>query len=216
MTVQRHTTGSVEETWELGETLGKSLRPGDVVALRGELGAGKTQLVRGIARGLGIDPGLVHSPTFVVMNEYAASGGAGGGASGERPGVLIHVDAYRLSGEADAETIGLDEAFASGAVVVVEWPERIEHLLPKGRIEVSIEHAGETSRVITVGAGGGAEGGVAASSAGVRRCRTCGAVLAGESDAGVFCSERCRLADLGKWFSGSYSISRELRPDDPA
>ena len=214
MTVQRHTTGSVEQTWELGETLGKSLRPGDVVALRGELGAGKTQLVRGIARGLGIDPGLVHSPTFVVMNEYAASGGAGGGASGERPGVLIHIDAYRLSGEADAETIGLDEAFASGAVVVVEWPERIEHLLPAGRIEVSIEHAGETSRVITVGAGAGSGG--AALLAGVRRCRTCGAALSDESGASVFCSERCRLADLGKWFSGSYSISRELRPDDPA
>lgn len=129
-------TKSAEETMSLGEKLSKILPSGATLTLTGDLGAGKTTLVRGIAKGLEIKD-VVQSPTFNIMKIYL---------KGNRP--LIHIDAYRL---ADIETdIGLDEyiGYETG-ITVIEWPMFIEKLLPNDAVEVEINHLGEDQRRIT-------------------------------------------------------------------
>lgn len=121
------------ETQALGERVGRALGPGDVVALSGELGAGKTAFVQGLARGLGI-AGRVASPSFTIVNEH----------EGAIP--LIHVDFYRLEDAAELAHIGLDDYFARGGVVVVEWAERFAGALPAWRLEVRVEITGAESR----------------------------------------------------------------------
>lgn len=126
-------TTSSEETINLGEKLAKVLPNGLTILLTGDLGAGKTTLVRGIAKGLNI-PGVVQSPTFNIMKIYP---------KGDRP--LIHIDAYRL---ADINTeIGLDEyiGYETG-LTVIEWPMYIEKLIPDFKIEVEITNLGENTR----------------------------------------------------------------------
>lgn len=132
MTTLVLTTRAPEETEALGAAMGARLRPGDTVALRGELGAGKTCFVRGVARGMGLDPSRVSSPTFVLAQEY-------GPANGEGPS-LVHIDAYRLAGADDLDAAGWDSLTDGSSVVVIEWPERIEQRLPSDRIEVEFEH----------------------------------------------------------------------------
>jgi tRNA threonylcarbamoyladenosine biosynthesis protein TsaE len=127
-------TRSREETEALGERLGRAARPGDVVALWGELGAGKTVLARGIARGLGLDDGLVTSPTFVILHEHL---------EGRLP--FFHLDLYRIA-PADAEGTGWREAVEGGGVAAIEWPDRVADELPGDRLDVRIEHAGTDER----------------------------------------------------------------------
>lgn len=134
-TIVKKTT-SKEETIALGEYLATSLPDGCVLALTGDLGAGKTTLVRGIAKGLGIKE-VVQSPTFNIMKIYL---------KGNRP--LIHIDAYRL---ADIDTdIGLDEyiGYETG-ITVIEWPNYIEKLLPKETIYVTITNLGDDNRQLS-------------------------------------------------------------------
>lgn len=111
---------SVEETREAGRELSLLLVPGAFIRLSGPLGAGKTELVRGLAEGLGVLPEEVASPTFALVHEYGPDG---------RPPLLVHVDLYRLPAdgrlESAVEGLGLDEAREGGAVVVVEWPESL-------------------------------------------------------------------------------------------
>ncbi len=122
-------THSETETEALGATLGQLLQPGDVLALVGDLGAGKTCLARGIARGLGIDE-PVTSPTFILVAEYAAAAGF----------PLYHADCYRLDqATAEAMDIGLDELLLDDGVAIVEWAERIEPLLPPDHLRITIE-----------------------------------------------------------------------------
>lgn len=102
-----------EDTADLGEELGRDLGPGDSVLLFGPLGAGKTQFVRGLARGLGIDPDEVRSPSYTLIDEH------------DGRLALYHVDLYRLSADALVD-LGLEELFAADQVVVVEWAERLE------------------------------------------------------------------------------------------
>jgi len=130
-------TNSEEETMRLGERLASILPSGSTLLLTGDLGAGKTTLVRGIARGLNIKE-VVQSPTFNIMKIYL---------KGNRP--LIHIDAYRL---ADFDTdIGLDEyiGYETG-ITVIEWPEFIQKLLPDDAINVTILRKGDTTREITI------------------------------------------------------------------
>ena len=129
-------TGSEEETASAGEQLAAQLRPGDVVLLYGDLGAGKTAFVRGLARGLGAPEGDVSSPTFTIVQEYA----------GRVP--LYHVDLYRLEPK-EVDDLGLDELVSGDGVVAIEWAERW-HGRPDDVIEVTLEHAGEDARRIAI------------------------------------------------------------------
>ena len=133
------TTYSETETEALGAALGRLLQPGDVLALVGDLGAGKTCLARGIARGLGIDE-PVTSPTFILVAEYATSVGF----------PLYHADCYRLEqAAAEAQAIGLDELLLDDGVAVVEWAERIEPLLPPDHLRITLTVLDDTRRQLT-------------------------------------------------------------------
>lgn len=122
-------------TLALGRHLGRRLWPGSVVALIGELGAGKTQLVRFIAEGLGIaDSRIVTSPTFVLVQEYPA----------RLP--IYHFDAYRLKTEAEFADLGVHEYFESGGVCLIEWADRVAGCLPEEHLLITLETTGETSR----------------------------------------------------------------------
>ena len=131
-------TKSPAETQALGERLGRALVAGDVVALTGDLGAGKTSFVQGLARGLGIR-GRVASPSFTIVNEH----------EGRLP--LFHVDFYRLESARELEHIGFEDYFARGGVVVVEWAERFWSALPAERLEIRIDIAGDEARRLHVG-----------------------------------------------------------------
>src|SRR3954467_4297749 len=113
-----HTTQSVAETEAVAAELSSAFRGGEVVALHGDLGAGKTQFVRGLVRGLGGEPRAVSSPTVVLLNVYDG---------GRLP--VYHLDAYRVTGPDDFESIGFAELLEQGGVVAVEWPERVSTLL---------------------------------------------------------------------------------------
>ena len=132
-------SNSVEETEAIAADLSRTLRGGECVALHGNLGAGKTQFVRGLVRGLGGSPRAVSSPTFVLLNVYD-----GGRLT------VYHLDAYRVSGEDDFEAIGFSELLDQQGVVVVEWAERVSALLPADRIDVRIEPLGENRRRIEI------------------------------------------------------------------
>jgi tRNA threonylcarbamoyladenosine biosynthesis protein TsaE len=139
---------SIEQTVALASAVGERCRAGDVVALSGELGAGKTQFVRGLACGMGIDPGRVSSPTFVIAQEYEAGDAAGV--------VLVHIDAYRLhSGEelASLGWAGEGGDLRAGAVLAVEWADRVLDALGPDRLEVRLEHAPDGRRITLTGHG---------------------------------------------------------------
>ena len=124
-------TGSTDETRQVGRELARSLEGGDIVLLHGDLGAGKTTLTKGIADGLGVSE-EIQSPTFTMVAEYPAPNLG-------RAGWLAHIDLYRLSGTDDLDSIGLDELLnRDDAVVVVEWPERAGNVLPGARLLVQI------------------------------------------------------------------------------
>jgi len=134
-----HLTRSVKQTEAVAVDLGGTLRGGECLALYGDLGAGKTQFVRGLVRGLGGNGRDVSSPTFVLLNVYD---------TGRL--TVYHLDAYRVCGADDFEAIGFTELLAEGGVVVVEWADRVESLLPLDRIDVRIKPLGETTRLIDV------------------------------------------------------------------
>lgn len=132
------TSASPEATLALAERLGRAAQPGDVIALTGELGAGKTVFAKGILAGLGGDPRSVTSPTFVLMMRHEA----------RLP--LFHFDAYRLARHSEMLDIGAEEAYYGGGVCVIEWADRVEETLPADRLDVSLEVKGENERKITL------------------------------------------------------------------
>jgi tRNA threonylcarbamoyladenosine biosynthesis protein TsaE len=138
-------THNAVATQAAGQALGAAVQPGQVIALRGNLGAGKTTFVQGLARGIGVS-GRVSSPTFVLVNEYT-------GARGVR---LAHVDTYRLGVAAldEAEGLGIEELLEdAGTVVAIEWAERVQELLPEDHLLVELGYGtGEDERVIRISA----------------------------------------------------------------
>jgi tRNA threonylcarbamoyladenosine biosynthesis protein TsaE len=134
---QHITTGTERETSDAGERLARVLRPGDVVLLYGELGAGKTAFVRGLARGLGVPADTVSSPTFTLIQEYGG---------GRLP--LHHVDLYRLE-PAEVADLGLDELVGGEGAMAVEWADRWPDR-PIDAIEVRLAHAGADQRTIEI------------------------------------------------------------------
>jgi tRNA threonylcarbamoyladenosine biosynthesis protein TsaE len=142
MTIQDHPvvrflSRSPEQTRRVGARLGGALQAGDVVCLQGDLGAGKTTFVQGIAEGWGsVD--AVSSPTFIIVNVYRAADGK----------QLFHMDAYRLESALEADELDLTEMLAQGPLLI-EWPERMERLIPRDRLWVSLEHLHEEEREMT-------------------------------------------------------------------
>ena len=117
---------NLKETEKFGIFLGENLKPGDVVCLNGDLGAGKTTLTKSIAKGLGIDD-YVTSPTFTIVNEYYGKTD------------LYHIDTYRLDDKIDVDYLGFDEYFYSDGVTIVEWAEKIRDALPEEYMEINIK-----------------------------------------------------------------------------
>jgi tRNA threonylcarbamoyladenosine biosynthesis protein TsaE len=132
---RRLTTGSERETAAEAAQLARTLAPGDVLLLSGDLGAGKTAFVRGLAEGLGMDGDEVTSPTFTLVHEYRG---------GRLP--LVHVDLYRVE-RAELDEIGLDVELAASGVLAIEWAERLART-PHGAISVTIEDLGDDRRLI--------------------------------------------------------------------
>jgi tRNA threonylcarbamoyladenosine biosynthesis protein TsaE len=130
---------NVRQTEAIASELAATLGGGECIAIYGELGAGKTQFVRGLATALGVNPRAVSSPTFVLLNVYNG---------GRLP--VFHLDAYRIHGDADLEAIGFSEMLEQKGVVIVEWADRVAGLLPAKRLDVRIETVGESQRQITI------------------------------------------------------------------
>jgi tRNA threonylcarbamoyladenosine biosynthesis protein TsaE len=140
MSVVEVISQSLEQTAELAGALAEVLKPGDIVLLEGELGAGKTTLIREIVSALGVDMATVSSPTFVLANEYDAADGL----------TVVHIDAYRLAGDDDEELalLGWDRLTTEDTVVLIEWADRIAGLIDRPSVRVMLEHVAESSRVI--------------------------------------------------------------------
>ena len=137
MNSHSYTSNAEAETRAIAARLAAGLAPGAVVLLSGDLGAGKTAFVRGLAEGLGIEPGDVTSPTFTLVHEYRG---------GRLP--LVHVDLYRLD-KAELDEIGMDPELAEAGVVAVEWAERLSRKV-RGAVEVRLIDTGGDGRAITV------------------------------------------------------------------
>lgn len=138
------TTASAEETNQLGRQLGAQLQPPILIALHGDLGAGKTTLTQGIAAGLGVHRRIT-SPTFTLVNEYPLGNGWR----------LVHIDSYRLNSD-EADSIGLEEILDDEvAIVIIEWAERVAALLPPERIDIQLTSGEDMeSRTVTFSAEG--------------------------------------------------------------
>lgn len=207
------TSHSEAQTAAIAAALAGNLRARDVVALEGELGAGKTVFVRGLARGLNINPARVSSPTFVIRQEYEPDDPI-------NP-TLVHIDAYRLGGPDELETIGWQELLADADVVIaIEWPSRIAAALPADRVDVAIQHNAGKVRSIMISTPPGMADRLRGltpsivSQAQMMKCRTCARPFPSDAATFPFCSDRCRLADLGKWFNESYRVSRQAEADE--
>ncbi len=142
--IHEFTTKSGADTIEVGRKLARLLVPPQLLILRGDLGTGKTTLVKGIAQALdAAEPDEVTSPTFTLLHEYD-------GALDGKPVKLFHLDVYRLEGERQLETLGLDELLTPDALVLVEWGEKFKSIRKKATGEIEITSAGGDARRITV------------------------------------------------------------------
>ncbi|HUD44314.1 MAG TPA: tRNA (adenosine(37)-N6)-threonylcarbamoyltransferase complex ATPase subunit type 1 TsaE [Patescibacteria group bacterium] len=138
-------TNSAEETQKLGEELAKSLNGSAVITLQGDLGAGKTTFVQGFGCGLELSQKII-SPTFLIIKKYDIADNK----QKTKNKSFYHVDLYRLNSEHDVEGTGLlDILQEKDSIVVIEWPEKLGKFLPKNRIEIKFEYAGEKKRKIT-------------------------------------------------------------------
>ena len=206
-----------QQTRAIGCALGRVVERGDVLAVEGPLGAGKTLLVRGVAEGMGLDPRQVTSPTYVIVQEYEPA------QQGLCP-VLVHVDAYRVHTLEELESIGWGERelFGGDAVVAVEWADRLGEELGGQPLRIELAHGGERHRELILRCDGGTW---------LKRwsalCRgleeavmepgTC-PICKGRAWRGLpmypFCSKRCRMIDLGRWLGEDYRISRPIETSD--
>lgn len=200
---------SLEHTRVIADDLAAVLRPGDVVRLEGEMGAGKTTFVRLLAQNYGIAEEAVSSPTFVIMNIY-------GDEESEHP-TLAHMDCYRLGDESELDALGWDRIIGGDAIVLIEWAERIDEAIPEGALRVAIDHVDETSRRFRffIPEQWSARAGFDA----IRprpdtTCPVTGRAVPGDALTWPFASERARLADLNAWFNEEHVISRPIEQAD--
>ena len=134
--MRKYLSKSVGETESLAESFSKQISEGDVICLNGELGAGKTHFVRGFVKGFGLPAEVVSSPTFTIINEY----------EGTIP--VYHFDCYRLEHFSEALEIGAEDYFYGNGVCIIEWPEKIQEILPDHTIDVKIDVTGKEEREI--------------------------------------------------------------------
>ena len=199
---------SLDQTDRLAAALSAVVEPGDIVLLSGDLGTGKTTLVRRIAIHLGVNPGSISSPTFTVMNQYDTAGGS----------PIIHMDAYRLTGKDEHELLepGWDDDFRDSSITFIEWGERvaslIEGMCPAQPALIRLAHESETSRDAAL---------CAPESWATRPAFARLAKLCEELDPqGIgrpgypFKTERDQLVDLYHWFGESYKVSRPIEDTD--
>jgi tRNA threonylcarbamoyladenosine biosynthesis protein TsaE len=134
------TTHSAEETTDLGRRLSADLKPGSIVLLRGDLGAGKTTMVKGIAEGFQAARAEdVTSPTFTLIHEYRG------------PQVtLYHIDLYRIDTQRELDTLALDDLMSPQSILLIEWGEKFQRFAKERDVEIAIEHRGAEDRVITI------------------------------------------------------------------
>ena len=149
-------TTSFEETRQFGKDFAAQLKGGEVLALHGDLGSGKTTFVQGLAKGLGIEQRII-SPTFIIMRSYEvkhsslSEQGESKGLRQAQAKMFYHVDLYRIETEKDVEGVGLFDLIGDPEnIMVIEWPEKIEHLLPEKRIDLSFKYLDEDKREIKV------------------------------------------------------------------
>jgi tRNA threonylcarbamoyladenosine biosynthesis protein TsaE len=209
---------SESETEQIGAALAALLKGGDVLLLDGPLGAGKTTLVRSIALALNLPAAQVASPTFVLIHDYRH----------EAPGTqarpdLIHVDAYRLRGSEDLDSLGWDTVQErlrdKTAAIIIEWAERLgQSALPESTpAHLRLEHAGEHEREIALDLPASWRTRPGLATLLQRQPTTCpvtGQPVPADSPTYPFSSDRARMADLHKWFSGAHRISRDATAAD--
>lgn len=220
-------SNSDAETRLIGESLGRLLHPGDIILIDGPLGAGKTTFIRAVASGLGLDTAAVASPTFVIAHQYQQSPST----PLDRPD-LIHIDAYRLRGVEDLDSLGWDRLVEQttpapatglrGAAMVIEWAERLAGLVPglppqSTPAHIRIDHVDEHTRqfAFDVPDPWSLRPNFASLHArGTTTCPITGQPVPPDSPTYPFASERARMADLYRWFRGSYNISRDAKDTD--
>ncbi len=207
---------SLDATEDLARRLAALLTTGDTLLIDGELGAGKTTTVRALAAALGVDESAVSSPTFVIVNEYAAADLH-----------IAHLDAYRLAGEEpeELELLGWDR-FAPRSLVLIEWGSRIEPLLEDMGVtslaRLHIQATGESSRRATLSLPDAWHDrpaladlrALATTQREPTTCRVTGLPVPADSPTWPFASERARMADLYGWFSESFKVSRPAKYSD--
>jgi tRNA threonylcarbamoyladenosine biosynthesis protein TsaE len=198
-----------QQTEAFARALGVLCTGGERIALTGEMGAGKTTFVRGLASGLGIDPLEVSSPTFTLIHVHENDGKDGVSS-------LVHVDAFRLENASELTDLGWSDLLTDERnVMVVEWPQKLASSLGEGVLKIELFHAASKN-----GDSAGRE--IVISSTfpdALKRqlftsCRTCGRPMHAGVRSFPFCGNKCRMADLGNWFDGKYSVSREIEEDD--
>lgn len=199
---------SLDATALLAADLAAVLRPGDVVRLDGDMGAGKTTLVRSIAAARGVDPDAVSSPTYVLMNIYDTGA--------DRP-PIAHLDCYRLSSEDELDALGWDRVTDGTSIILIEWAERIEAALPEQTARIAIEPIGEHARLFTLELPDAWESRAGFPGLETRPDTTCpitGKPVPGDSPTWPFADARARLADLHGWVTEKYTISRPINERD--
>lgn len=133
-----HVTTTPDETLQFGQRIARELKSGDILCLHGDLGAGKTHIVKGISNGLGIEMSKVNSPTFTLINEYPTN-----------PKVY-HFDLYRINSDAELLELGVDEYLFGDGICLIEWPEKIANFLPDDAVHVFIEKRSEMERIFSI------------------------------------------------------------------
>lgn len=199
---------SLKHTKVIADDLGAILREGDTVKLIGEMGAGKTTFVRMLAQSFGIKENAVSSPTFVIMNIYER-------ANGRPP--LAHLDCYRLGDESELDALGWDQIIDRGAIILIEWPDRIADALPADCLTIRIDHVDETTRHFNFEIPDSwidRAGFDAIRPRPATTCPTTGVSVPGDSLTWPFASERARMADLNAWFDEKHTISRPIKQTD--